>query len=145
MDAIDQFSRAVDLIPDDYNSFVYLGRALSYQGFFEDAVESFQRALEIKPQDGLPYFNMSLVLYRQGKYDEAVEMNKKGSDMVKKNSLSRKIAQELLYKEICEIEKQLSLMNTKEKKNHLSNHLQVIKFGIEEALIDLLQEGEATN
>ena len=71
-DAIDHFTKAVEINPKFELAYLNLGVALSRQGKIDEAIRSYTRALQVKPDYVVAYNNLGNALYRQGKYQKAI-------------------------------------------------------------------------
>ena len=83
-DAIDQFSKAIELKPEYTDA--YIARAEVYEtlGKKEKALEDYQRTLVFLTKDGRIYARAGKLLYELERYDDAVEMLDKAISLLKK-------------------------------------------------------------
>lgn len=72
-DAVDQFTRAIDLEPD-YDK-AYLGRAEAYEkmGMLKEASEDYERASTFLEKEETVFYNAGRLYYELEEYDKAVE------------------------------------------------------------------------
>lgn len=71
-EAIDQASRATELEPDSGEAWAYLGRALDWNGRFDEALEAAERAADLSPQDAEVQSFLAEILADLRMYDKAV-------------------------------------------------------------------------
>jgi tetratricopeptide (TPR) repeat protein len=71
-EAIPQFSKALQIRPNDEAAHNNLGLALYEQGRVDEAVAHYSRALQINPDYAKAHNNLGIVLARQGRLDEAI-------------------------------------------------------------------------
>lgn len=71
-EAVQDFSAAIELAPDDMN--LYLSRGASYgmAGDLDAAIQDFEKVLALDPQSGLAYMNRATALEKKGKYAESM-------------------------------------------------------------------------
>ncbi len=83
-DAIDQFTKAIELKPE-YTA-AYIARAQVYEtlGEKEKALEDYKRTLVFLTKDGSIYARAGRLLWELGRYDEAVQMLDKAIPLLKK-------------------------------------------------------------
>jgi tetratricopeptide (TPR) repeat protein len=70
-EAIEEYKKCLQIIPDDTDALNNLGIALGKQGKYDQAIERFNEALRIKPNLASAHTNMSYALAFQGKLDDA--------------------------------------------------------------------------
>ena len=75
--AVSEFDKALAIWPDDPDSLVKRGSALSGQGKYEEAISSYRAALVLRPDDAMAYLNLGGALAARGQYDEAIAMYRK--------------------------------------------------------------------
>ncbi|MBN1413615.1 MAG: tetratricopeptide repeat protein [Bacteroidales bacterium] len=80
-DAIDQFSKAVQVDPDYVEA--YIERARTYQTIndIEKAAEDYDRALVFKKKNKNLFLEASTINYKMAKYDKALELVKEAIDL----------------------------------------------------------------
>lgn len=71
--ALESFEGALNINPNDYQSYVGWAIVLSNQQRYDEALNAFDRAQEIQPRDPLIWVNRGLVLERMGRDDEAMD------------------------------------------------------------------------
>jgi len=71
-DAVKEFTKAVEAVPDSFQSRVNLGSALAKLDRIDDAVTQYNEALRIEPRSENAHFNLGVLLAHRGAYDEAV-------------------------------------------------------------------------
>ncbi|MDR0363132.1 MAG: tetratricopeptide repeat protein [Planctomycetota bacterium] len=71
--AIEKLGRALELVPDDFESLVNLGIALDRGGDAEGALAKYRRAVSLNPESPVAYNNMGAALWRGGRGGEALE------------------------------------------------------------------------
>ncbi|MBD2573147.1 serine/threonine-protein kinase [Arthrospira platensis] len=71
--ALESFDQALNINPNDHQSYVGRAIALSNQQRYDEALNAFDRAQEIQPQDPLIWVNRGLVLERMGRNNEAID------------------------------------------------------------------------
>jgi TonB family protein len=70
--AVESFTEAVNLDPEDGDAWRELGRAQMYLRNFADAEADFRKYLALAPEDRLAYMNMAWALSSEKKYTETV-------------------------------------------------------------------------
>ena len=70
--AIDDFTRAIQLRDDDATTYTWRGNAYALCGRHDDAVVDYTRALELRPDLVLVRYNRAVSLRHAGKHDEAL-------------------------------------------------------------------------
>jgi Tfp pilus assembly protein PilF len=76
-EAVEVYSKALNINPDYAEAFYNIGNTLQEQGKFDEAITSYNKALAIKPDYAEAYNNMGITLKKQGKLEEAVEAYRK--------------------------------------------------------------------
>ncbi|MCA9883197.1 MAG: tetratricopeptide repeat protein [Anaerolineae bacterium] len=79
--AIDAFTRAVQLRPDDPEGHINLGLALLQNGQLPQALKVYKRANQLSPEDPLPLERSADVLERMGQLREAAQQYVKVSEL----------------------------------------------------------------
>lgn len=69
--AIDEFTKAVLLDPNNYQAYYNLGVAYSKLNKYEDALNSYKQAVTLNPEDPNNYYNIAVCLSSLNKIDEA--------------------------------------------------------------------------
>ena len=72
-EAIEDFTKAIELKPDYAEAFSLRGLAYDRQGEHEHAIEDFTKAIELKPDHINAHYNRGFVYDTKGEYDRAVE------------------------------------------------------------------------
>lgn len=70
--AIEDFTSAQNLAPNDTDIYYLRGRAWFERGNYQDALEDFDKAAELKPRDFKIYISRGLVKDRLGDYESAI-------------------------------------------------------------------------
>lgn len=71
-EAIIEYGRAIELMPDNYEAYINRALAFSEKEDFDAAIADFRRAAAIDPQSGEVYFNVARVYEKAGMNNEAV-------------------------------------------------------------------------
>ena len=71
-DALPALQRATQLLPDDAETYYYLGSALQERGYLADAIASYSRALELRPDYCGAMVNLANTLRACGRLNDAV-------------------------------------------------------------------------
>jgi tetratricopeptide (TPR) repeat protein len=71
--AVDDYTRVLNLVPNDAQVLGYRGLALSFLGKDEDALKDYDRAIELKPDHIEAYFNRGSLFIRLERYKDAVD------------------------------------------------------------------------
>ncbi|MBP0596989.1 tetratricopeptide repeat protein [Herbaspirillum sp. LeCh32-8] len=80
--AHEHYSRVIDLVPNDANSYAKLAVSLANtQDRVEEALALFEKALQIDPRHALTYNNMGAILHDNGKHEEAIPLFKKAMEL----------------------------------------------------------------
>ena len=79
--ALDNFQKAVALMPDDPDALVNLGLAYDQTGRFNEAISEFRSAIAIDSTNALYYYNYAMTLGKTGQYNQAEEMLKKAIEL----------------------------------------------------------------
>ena len=80
-EAIEDFNKAIELKPDDAQSYFSRGIAKTKLGKHEEAIEDFNKAIELKPDDAYAYFSRGFAKTKSGKHEEAIEDFNKGIEL----------------------------------------------------------------
>ncbi len=78
--AIKKWQKAIEINPNEVQSYIHWGIALIQQGKFDAAIEKFQQAIEISPT-WQSYTNWGIALVEQDKFNEAIEKFKKSIEI----------------------------------------------------------------
>jgi tetratricopeptide (TPR) repeat protein len=81
-EAVNEYLKAIDLNPNFAIAYGSLGRALVFDGQYEDAVSYFQKAFRMSPHDPLIaifFSGMGTANYYAHRYDEAIEWCRKAT------------------------------------------------------------------
>src|SRR5246127_984006 len=71
-DAIDHFTKAIEIKPDEASALVNLGSALLQKGNLDEAIVKYQKALELKPAQASIHYNLANALLARGELDQAI-------------------------------------------------------------------------
>jgi Flp pilus assembly protein TadD len=71
-EAIAEYRKTMEVMPNDVKSHSYLGRALADSGRFDEAIAQYRKALEIMPDYPEAHDNLGIALAGGGRFDEAV-------------------------------------------------------------------------
>jgi Flp pilus assembly protein TadD len=71
-DAMDQFTKAIEIKPDEASVLDNLGSALLQKGNLDEAIVLYQKALELKPAQASIHYNLANALLARGEVDHAV-------------------------------------------------------------------------
>jgi len=71
-DAIDHFSKAIEIKPDEASAFANLGNALLQKGELGEAIFQYQKAVELKPGEAGLHYNLANALLARGEVDDAI-------------------------------------------------------------------------
>ncbi|MDJ0689952.1 MAG: glycosyltransferase [Xenococcaceae cyanobacterium MO_188.B32] len=80
-EAIALYQRAIELDPNSYQSYHYMGETLAQKDELEAAANFYNLALEINPEFFWSYHCLGLVLFWQGKLDEAIAASRKAIEI----------------------------------------------------------------
>ena len=72
-EAIDHFTKAIEIAPNDTELYYNVATALSAQGRIDGAIRMYLVALEADPENADTLFNLGNVYLRQGRMEEAVQ------------------------------------------------------------------------
>ena len=70
--AIEIFKKAVELNPDDDESWRWLGNSYSRNGQIEEAIKYYLKAAELNPDDSRNWFNLGILYSNNEQYKEAI-------------------------------------------------------------------------
>jgi protein O-mannosyl-transferase len=71
-DALDHFTKAIEIKPDEASAWVNLGSALLQKGNLDEAIAKYQKALELKPAQAGIHYNLANALLARGEIDQAI-------------------------------------------------------------------------
>jgi Flp pilus assembly protein TadD len=71
-DAMDHFTKAIEIKPDEASVLDNLGSALLQKGNLDEAIVLYQKALELKPAQASIHYNLANALLARGEVDHAV-------------------------------------------------------------------------
>jgi tetratricopeptide (TPR) repeat protein len=71
-DAIDHFSKAIEIKPDEASAFANLGNAWLRKGEPGEAIFQYQKAVELKPAEAGLHYNLANALLARGEVDDAI-------------------------------------------------------------------------
>lgn len=71
-DAIDHFTKAIEIKPDEASVLDNLGSALLQKGNLDEAIVLYQKALELKPAQASIHYNLANALLARGEVDQAI-------------------------------------------------------------------------
>jgi tetratricopeptide (TPR) repeat protein len=80
-DAIAEFKKALEKLPDEPVIYASIGNAQSKQGKNEEALASYDKAISINPKDPSFYTSKGVLLNQMGKTTESQEAFKKASEL----------------------------------------------------------------
>ncbi|MCK4346043.1 MAG: tetratricopeptide repeat protein [Bacteroidales bacterium] len=84
-DAIEQFSKAIELDPDFVNAYIARANAYENVGKFEEATEDYNRALVFKPKEADVSYRLGVTYNKLNKYEEALLALNKATKLSKRN------------------------------------------------------------
>ena len=70
--AIDHFTKAIEIKPDEPSAFANLGNAWLQKGGLWQAIFQYQKAVELKPGEAGLHYNLANALLAQGEVDDAI-------------------------------------------------------------------------
>ena len=82
-EAIAVYQRAIELDPNSYKSYHYMGETLAQKDDLEAAANFYKLALEINPDFFWSYHCLGLILFWQGRLDEAITSSRKAIELNK--------------------------------------------------------------
>jgi Flp pilus assembly protein TadD/Tol biopolymer transport system component len=71
-EAVPQWSKALELNPDDGKAHFNMGYSLFELGRLDQAIEEYRKACDLDPEDAVAQANLALALAQKGKLDEAI-------------------------------------------------------------------------
>lgn len=71
LEAEEALKKAVELYPDGYAAYIYLGQVSSYTHNFHKTIEYAKKAIELKPEKSVPYGLLGDAYMELGRYEEA--------------------------------------------------------------------------
>lgn len=71
LNAEEALKKSIELYPDGYAAYVYLGQVSSYRHDFRKTIEYAKKAIELKPEKGIPYGVLGDAYMDLGMYEEA--------------------------------------------------------------------------
>ena len=71
-DAMEQFQKSLDIMPDNAEALNNLGNVLAMKGEAQAAIAQYQKALALQPLYADAHYDQANVLRKQGKLDEAI-------------------------------------------------------------------------
>ncbi|MGK7950229.1 MAG: glycosyltransferase [Xenococcaceae cyanobacterium] len=80
-EAIAEYHRAIEIDPNSYQSYHYIGETLAQKDELDAAANYYNLALQINPEFFWSYHCLGLVLFWQGKLDEAISAAKKALEI----------------------------------------------------------------
>lgn len=91
-EAIGDFEKALEYVPDDWASYNNMGCCYKYSGQFEKGIECLEKAVECMKEDKsvLPYSNMADCYEALGQYEKAIECYLKDLEMFPDRKVFRK-------------------------------------------------------
>jgi len=72
-EAIADFTKAIEIKPNDVMAYNNRGSAYAQQGNFIQALSDFTKAIDLSPNDPVAYHNRAVVFYQFKEYDRAWE------------------------------------------------------------------------
>ncbi|AGA65334.1 hypothetical protein B488_13420 [Liberibacter crescens BT-1] len=85
-EALEEYTRAIDLCPPYYEAYINRGVLLARFGENDKALGDFTRALEIKPQESRALFETGNVLISLGDFSGALDVYQEAAEIEPKNS-----------------------------------------------------------
>ena len=73
-ESIEQHRKDIELEPDYWPGYSWLGNALAQKGRWPEAIEAFQKAISIEPVIAVPTIGLGRVYAVSGKKDEAIKV-----------------------------------------------------------------------
>ena len=71
--AIEDFNKAIELDPENANTYYFRGHAYHNKGDHDRAIEDYNKTIELDPENANAYCNRGLVYGRKGEYDWSIE------------------------------------------------------------------------
>lgn len=71
LQAEEVLKKSIELYPDGYGAYVYLGQVSSYKHNFHKTIQYARKAIELKPEKSIPYGVLGDAYIELGMYDEA--------------------------------------------------------------------------
>ena len=71
-EAIDDYTSAIKINPDDADAYVNRGAAYHNLGKHQEAIDDFNTAIKINPNYAKAYYNRGMVCKKLGRYQEAI-------------------------------------------------------------------------
>ncbi|MDJ0555567.1 MAG: tetratricopeptide repeat protein [Microcoleaceae cyanobacterium MO_207.B10] len=84
--ALEDYNRALNLNPNNYQSYNNKGIAIAQLGNFREAIENFQQALELNPKDPQSHHNLGAAYAELGELNQAIEYFSKALELNPKDS-----------------------------------------------------------
>jgi tetratricopeptide (TPR) repeat protein len=75
-EALNTYLRAIELNPNNEQTYYHYGSCLLKQGKWEAAADAYRQAIKIDPQYGLAYHYLAIVLTNQDKINEAIDASR---------------------------------------------------------------------
>ena len=72
-EAIEEYSKAIELDPNDAIHFRSRGNSKYFLSRYEEAIEDYNRAIELDPNDAIQFRSRGLSKHNLGRYEEAIE------------------------------------------------------------------------
>ena len=79
--AIEIFKKAVELNPDDYSNWNWLGSSYNQNGEYQEAINSLLKAIELNPNDAYNYYWLGFSYYGNGEYERAIDSSLKAVEL----------------------------------------------------------------
>ncbi|MGB3509291.1 MAG: tetratricopeptide repeat protein [Microcoleaceae cyanobacterium] len=79
--ALEDYNRAINLNPNNHQSYNNKGIAIAQLGNLTEAIENFQRALELNPKDPQTYHNLGAAYAEVGELNQAIEYFSKALEL----------------------------------------------------------------
>jgi len=73
VNAIADYTKAIELNPLNANAYINRGNSYSHKGLYDLAITDFNKAIELNPQDANTYANRAICHYQMGKRTAAKE------------------------------------------------------------------------
>lgn len=84
-DAIIAAKRGIELFPDDYRAFLYLGDAYRGKKQYDNAIAAYKKAVELNPNDFSGYLGLSACYAAKKQYDSEIKFLQKAQELAPDN------------------------------------------------------------
>ena len=86
--AIEEYSKAIDIVPHFAKAYLNRGHAYSYKREYDKSITDYEQAIVIDPQFSLAYLNLGAVYQELGQFDQAIENYNHAIDIDPQNALT---------------------------------------------------------